>query len=478
MKSIIVCALLLLFVSKETQAQQVEDAVRIANSNGTISSRAAALGISYAGIADDYSALYYNPAGLSLLAKREFSIGLEYLRTSTTSDFFQVGSSIGSSIVSPTNCGMVFPFKTKVGTAAIALGYNYESSLDNTLQFDGFNPSSSIVQSLVNETSDLKTNLAYQVSIADTKGSGKLHSPIVGNVQQTGFITERGGIHNLTGGGAISLSESFSVGLNIAGKWGSFKYDREYKEFDKNNIYNYWDTLNFNNSDFSSLTLNENIDQQISGISATVGLQGRFGDAFRFGVTIKSPTLYHIDENSSRSISATFDDSTTLKPIYPSSSGSFAQNNSYEIITPFVFGLGFSYHLEGLTVSTAAEYNDLTQLHFSHGQPELIRLNTNILRTLAGILTYGLGAEYEIPTTSLILRASYTGITSSYANSSESTKIFGVGCGIYVAPNVRLDFATRFSSYSQTRSNYGETGSFVNYKFSPTQVSAQLTYRY
>jgi len=478
MKLTIVSFIVLLCSEIHSTAQQVEDAVRIGNSNGTISSRAAGLGISYSGISDDYSALFYNPAGLSLLAKREFSIGLEYLRTSTSSDFLQSGSSIGSSIVSPTNCGFVFPFKTKTGTAAIAFGYNYESSLDNTLQFDGFNLTSSIVQYLVNETSDLRTNLAYQVSIADTKGSGKLHSPIVGEVQQTGFITERGGIHNVTGGGAITLSESFSVGLNIAGKWGSFNYDREYKEFDINNKYNVWDTLNFNNTDFSSLTLNENITQQISGLSATIGFQARFGDAFRFGVTIKSPTFYHIDENSARSISATFDDGTILTPLYPENSTSFAQNNSYQIITPFVFGLGFSYHLEGLTVSTAMEYNDLTQRHFKQAQPELLRLNTEILRTLAGIITFGVGAEYEIPNTTLVIRASYTGVTSSYSNSSAITKIFGAGCGIYVAPNVRLDFAARLSSYSQTRSNYGVAGSFVNYTFSPTQVSAQLTYRY
>jgi long-subunit fatty acid transport protein len=477
--TVVYCAIVV-FGSMTALAQLMEDAVRIANSNGTISSRAAGLGIAYSGIADDYAALYYNPAGLSLLAKKEFSIGLEYLRTSSTATFFGVGSSIGSSIVKPTSCGMVFPFKTGVGTAAIALGYNYESSLDNTLRFDGYNPSSSIVQNLVNETPNLYTNLAYQVSIADTIGRGKLHSPIVGNVQQTGFITERGGIHNFTGGGAITVSPSFSVGLSVAGKWGSFNYAREYKEADKNNVYKVWDKLTFEDTDFSSLTLHENISQQIAGVSATVGLQGRFSDAFRFGVTIKTPTLYHIDENFSRDISATFDDGNTLVPIYPNNGNSFAGNNSYEIITPFVFGLGLSYHIEGLTVSTAVEYNDLSQLHFDEAQPGLLRLNNDILQKLTEMVTYGVGAEYEIPTSAVIVRASYMGITSPYLSGVTSTasKIFGAGCGIYVAPNVRLDFAARYSSYSQTRSNYGTSGSFVDYTFSPLQVSVQLTYRY
>lgn len=481
MKSTVFCIIVLVCFAMSVQAQQVEDAVRLGNSNGTVGSRPAALGISYAGISDDYSALYYNPAGLTLLAKKEFSIGLEFMRTSTTGNFFQTSSGIGSSIVSPTHVGMVFPFKTKMGLASVAFGYNYESSLNNTLQFDGFNPSSSIVQSLMSETSDLNSNLAWQVSLADTRGSGKLHSPIVGNVQQTGFITERGGIHNFTVGGALNLSETFSVGANVAGKWGSFKYMREYKEFDKNDVYNFYDTLNFTNTDFTSMTLNETIDQQLSGVNATIGLQGRFGDAFRFGVTIKTPTFYHIEEDNSRSISATFDDGNTYIPVYGNGDNAYIGKNSYDIITPFIFGLGLSYHTGGLTVSTATEYNDLTQLQFNEAQPDLLILNNEILKTLTGIISYGVGVEFEIPNSVVIVRASYMGVTSPYSNTAidGASNIFGAGCGVYVAPNVRLDFAARYSTYSQARSNYAmSSGSVVDYKFSPVQVSAQLTFRY
>ncbi len=482
MRSTLICTIVLLCYAMSVEAQQVEDAIRLGNSNGTVGSRAAALGISYAGISDDYSALYYNPAGLTLLAKKEFSIGLEFMRTSTTGNFFQTSSGIGSSIVSPTHCGMVFPFKTKTGLASVAFGYNYESSLNNTLQFDGFNPSSSIVQSLMNETTDLNNNLAWQVSLADTRGSGKLHSPIVGNVQQSGFITERGGIHNFTVGGALNLSETFSAGVNVAGKWGSFKYMREYKEFDKNDVYNFYDTLNFTNTDFTSMTLNETIDQKLSGVSATIGLQGRFGDAFRFGVTIKTPTFYHIEEDNSRSISAKFDsDDKIYTPVYPNSDNAYLGRNTYDIITPFTFGLGFSYHTGSLTVSTAAEYNDLTQLYFDEAQPELLLLNNDILKTLTGIISYGVGVEFEIPNSVVIARASYMGVTSPYSNTAinGASNIFGAGCGVYVAPNVRLDFAARYSTYSQSRSNYAmSSGSVVDYSFTPVQVSAQLTFRY
>ncbi|MBI3260052.1 MAG: hypothetical protein HYZ54_11335 [Ignavibacteriae bacterium] len=480
MRKIILYSVIILFTCLTSKAQFVEDAVRMANSNEPISSRAAGLGISYAGIADDYSALYYNPAGLSLLAKKEFSIGLEFLRTSTTSDFMGNSSSIGSSFVSLSHVGIAFPFKTHIGIGAVAVGYNFEHSFDNTLQFDGFNPTSSIVQSLTGETTDLEQNLAYQASLADKATNGTLHSPIIGNLQQTGFITERGGIHNFSVGGSLSLSQSFAVGLTIARKWGTYHYARKYDESDKNDVYTVWDSVNFTTSDFSSLTLNENLDQEFSGVSGTIGLQGRFSDAFRFGVTIKTPTYYHISEVSSSSITARFDNGFTGIPKYPGNGNSYDYQNSYDIITPFIFGFGFSYHSGGLTVSTSAEYNDMSQLQFNNALSEIMSINNDILRTLTGSVTYGLGAEFELPNSPVIIRASYTGISSPYANTAikGSNQYFGVGCGIYVAPNARLDFAGRYSAYSQTRSNYGTSGSFVDYNFSPLQVSAQLTYRY
>ncbi len=480
MRKTVLYSILIVFSCISAKAQFVEDAVRMANSNEPISSRAAGLGISYSGIADDYSALYYNPAGLSLLPKNEFSIGLELLRTSATSDFMGNSSSIGSSFVSLSHLGMAFPFKTKIGIAAIAIGYNFEHSYDNTFQFEGFNPNSSIVQSLINETSDLEQNLAYQASLADKAANGTLHTPINGNVQQAGFITERGGIHNFSVGGSLSLSESFAVGLTLARKWGTYHYARKYDESDKNNVYTVWDSVNFSTSDFTSLALNEYLDQEFSGVNGTIGLQGRFSDAFRFGVTIKTPTFYHISEVSSSSITAKFDNGFVGVPKYPGNANSYDYQNSYDIITPFIFGFGFSYHTGGFTVSTAAEYNDMSQLQFSNAQLEIISMNNDILRTLTGSVTYGLGAEFELPNTPVIVRASYTGVSSPYANTAidGSNQYFGAGCGIYVAPNARLDFAGRYSTYSQTRSNYAAAGSFVDYKFSPLQISAQLTYRY
>ncbi len=480
MKStILVLALLLGY--RTASSQTIEDAVRLTTPNGYITTRAGALGLSYAGIADDYAALYYNPAGLSLLTKNEFSIGLEFMNNNTTTSFLQTSTPLRSSFVSPIHCGMVFPFKTKVGIAAIAIGYNKESSFNNTMKLSGFNSTSSIVQSLMEETTDLSQNLAYQVYLADTVGTGKLHSPLKGNVEQSAFISERGGIHSFTVGGGIALSKTVSVGLNVSGKWGSYQYANEYSEQDSKNNYSINDPGTFTTVDFTSLALSSAIDQDFSGVNATFGLQGRFDNTFRLGMSITTPTIYRIDEVFSRTISATFDNGDKATPKYPSGEESYNGQNSYEIITPFVFSASFSYHYEWITISAAASYKDLTQLHFDEAQPALLRLNNQILTTLNGSLTYSFGTEVEIPSTPLVVRAGYTAVSASYINDIEGAeqKILGLGAGIFLAPNVRLDLLTRFNSSSQPRVNYGtgEESRFV-YTSSPAQMSVQFVYRY
>ncbi|MBK9249859.1 MAG: hypothetical protein IPM69_17590 [Ignavibacteria bacterium] len=482
MKSTFLLLLIVLLQGTSISAQTIEDAVRYSTTTGYSTARAGAMGLSYSGISDDYAALYYNPAGLSLLTTSEFSVGLEFMKMNTSTNYLQTSTPLSSSFVSPTNCGFVFPFKINNGIAAIALGYNHEGSFDNTMEFTGFNTISSIVPSLMNETSDLFQNLAYQVFLADTiGGTGKLHSPITGNIQQSGFITERGGIHSFTAGVGISLSKSVSVGINFSGKSGSYTYSSEYQEFDKLNTYNFNDKINFSSVDFKSLILNSDIDQQFSGVNGTVGIQGRFDNSIRFGVTIKSPTFYRIEEVFSRTISATFDNGDIATPKYPENESSYNGRNTYDIITPFVFGASLSYHYQWITLSAAAEYNDLTQIQFDDALPELLKLNNQILKTLNGSFTYSIGTEVEIPTTAFILRAGYSGVSASYQNDivGAEQSIIGLGAGVYLAPNIRLDLLSRFSTYSQPRANYGngDEARYI-YTVSPTQISVQFVYRY
>ncbi len=475
MPFIILFAAVFFFGASFAQAQFIEDALRFIQDNGYVTARAGGLGVAYNGIADDFAAISYNPAGLALVQKNELTFGLDFIRQSTSTSFWGRQETLGSNTAFPTHIGIVSPFSTKQGNAAIAIGYVYENSFFNTSSFGGFNPISSIATSLMNETSNLGDNLAFQTYMADTVGGGTLKTPIKDSVWQQGFIRERGGIHNLSGGAGFDLTPNVSVGFTITGKWGSYSYSREYQERDILNIYNTFDKVNFTSVDFNNLILNESITQSISGIGGAVGIMARLEDFLRFGFTVKTPTFYQIDEHFNRDLTANFDNGDQNKAEQPET------RNSYNITTPFVFSAGISLHLKDLTFAVGAEYRDVTQLQFSDAAPSVERLNVEMLKTLVGQTVYGFGAEYEIPESPFVARASYTGITSPYGRdiAGAKTDVFALGGGIYLAPNVRVDMLFLKSDVSEIRANYGDGSQSQHIAtMSPLHISAQLCYRY
>ncbi|MBA7474613.1 hypothetical protein ES707_09967 [subsurface metagenome] len=74
---------MILIVSTSLNGQNDLDAVRPFTGLGGPGSRASGLGLAFTGIADDITALYYNPAGLAHLTRVEFNLGLTYLNVAT-----------------------------------------------------------------------------------------------------------------------------------------------------------------------------------------------------------------------------------------------------------------------------------------------------------------------------------------------------------------------------------------------------------
>lgn len=85
-------------------------------------SRAGGLGLAFTAIADDITALYYNPAGLAHLIKREINLGLTYLSIAT--DVSAQGASSTATITATRlgNAGFALPLPDLKLT--VALGYH------------------------------------------------------------------------------------------------------------------------------------------------------------------------------------------------------------------------------------------------------------------------------------------------------------------------------------------------------------------
>src|SRR3970040_823665 len=87
-KLLIIPICLILINPLETKAQNINDALRVAIPGLGSTARALGMGNSYIGLSDDGSAAFFNPAGLGLLKRLEFTGGLNYSGFDNDVDFF------------------------------------------------------------------------------------------------------------------------------------------------------------------------------------------------------------------------------------------------------------------------------------------------------------------------------------------------------------------------------------------------------
>lgn len=468
--------LLTLFSFTSLYGQFIEDALRYTIPNSMIAPRASSFGVSFYGLSDDISGLFYNPAGLSYIGKSEISIGLGFNRNISETDYLFNKLDRRSNSSYLTHFGIAVPVKEFEKQVIAGLGYFHENNFLNYYDYSAFNPRSSIISSLTQYgPKDTNSNIPYFLWLANNK----FFTPIKDSVQQNVYVNEDGGLHNITGGFSILLTKNVSFGATFSGKFGKYTYYREFKEFDIYNKYNFFDSSGYTNVDFNSFTLKENITQKISGISGSIGIFGTLENFLRFGATVKFPTYFQVEEEFRRDAYAKFDDGWEPNPYEPKENS----YNSYKITTPFVYAAGISIKVLDFILTGGVEYFDVTQLRFSDAPPEIDRLNTRIVRELVGQVQWGLGIQYAPPILPIEFRAGFSSITSPYTKDipNATTNIYSLGMALYIAPNVRLEPTFQYVTNSILRTNY-ETSDELSKNYilnvTPIKIGLQLTYRY
>jgi len=468
-------------------AQFLEDALRYSNSNTFANQRAAGLGISYLGISDDFAATFMNPAGLALVTSNEITLGLNLSRNTATTTFATNPTSESSSYFLPTHLGFVAPISGS--SASVSIGYVLENSFNSLYQYSNNRDSGrvalspSIVPQLVIGNPELANTLALAWYDSTRRSYG---TPIQRGMVQQGDIRERGAIHSIAGGGGWNIAKNVSLGLSLVGKFGSYSYSNSFQELDAYNNFSVFDpSIPATTSDVRSIDVLQNIDQSIMGVGAILGLQSRYGDNIRFNISVKTPTFYSIEEDWSQEFGSTFDNDDRLN-------SSSAGKNSYNITTPFVFGAGISVHLMGITFTAGGEYVDATQIEFgdpaSDGDTQFLGTentfakyiqakNLEIRRQLVNQTTWGFGAEYVVPETPFVFRGSLQSTSSPYTVDipGATISIFALGGAIEIAPNVRLEGAVRFISFSERRTLF-DTFSYT-IDNTPKQITVGLSFR-
>jgi hypothetical protein len=468
-------------------AQIPEDALRLGTPGIGVGARAIGMGGAYTGVASDFSALYWNPAGLAQAVHGEFSMGLNYNRIGNTGTYFGTGEQYTVNATNLNTLGLVYPIPVQRGSAVIAFGFDRQSSFAGGLSFNGFNPNSSIIQTYARDgdyrPADPTTNLAYELYLADTTlTGGKWISPVTGKLTQLGKILESGGLNNWSVGGAVDIGKNLSAGITLTYLSGSYRYDHTYREEDPNGRNIGLATY----QTFYSLALNDYIADDIAGWNAKFGLMYRVPDVFRLGITIKTPTAFNIHETfgtpASSPAAAVLGTGGAIKTAtFDPGEGS----NQYDINTPWVFGAGASLILRDLVLSADAEYTDWTQLEFANASGDVLANNQQIKQIFVGTTTLRGGAEYDIHQIGVRLRGGYMYIPSPFRGDPTSfdQKFITAGLGILLGESTMVDVAYAHGMwntfvYSYTDPNGVVAPPSVTEKLSTDNFFLTLTHRF
>lgn len=473
----ILAVIFLMLIAFEAKAQYMEDGVRLLNTNGIISSRSGAMGVGFNGIVDDISSLYYNPAGLSLIPKSELSIGFGMANINNDNTFLGQMKSMDVNDEFISHIGVASPLRSNTGlNSVIAVGYFREASFDNNIKIEGFNSQSTYIRH--NAESGGTSSIAHEAKLSN--GS---ETPYQKDLQQSAFIDESGGMHNIVGGAGFELTEKFSIGFTLTGKWGSFAYSKDFKEIDVNNIY---ETMSDDlYGDLQQFRMKNHTQQDISGISGSFGLLAKPTNNSRISIGVKFPTKYSIDEEFYTDYYIDFDGENNYLDLEQPE----LYYSSYSIYTPFVYTLGASFNIVGLTTSIGLEYSDASQLDFSSSSADIDQfideINQYIIEDLGSQIKYGVAFEYEIPNANMFVRGGYTKVGSPYKDKDlygDLDRISG-GLGILVGKDLMLNFTFITIGRDEKRVLYGEESiseTYTTYDVSNSNMyfGLGLNYRY
>lgn len=391
----------LFLLAQNVAAQEIT----IGNDFG-VGARAMGMGGAFIGVSDDYTALYWNPAGLSQIKWMEFFGGLSYEKMKSETEYFGNSDSTFSSDTRPNAFGLVLSVPVVRGGLAFAFGVNRLQSFDSRISFQGFN------------TLSVKED------------------PLYGELYVDRLETRSGGINSYSFGAAVDIAPGVSIGGNIGFLSGRYEYELNLDADDTEN-----------NELLDGFSFLDTISSDYFGVESKVGLLARFGELLRFGATINIPFDFSVDEYWTEDTYISDDDGQNESS---GDEGTFG----YDISRPFRFSVGLSVMpISTLILSADVAYTDWTQTEYSDPPAEDIDDNY-FIDNYSGTYQLRVGGEYTIPDVGLRLRGGYIldpkPYTPDYVNIDSDRKFITLGIGMLMEEVISLDLAYVRGTYSES----------------------------
>ena len=397
--------------------------------------RAMGMGGAFAGLADDFTAVYWNPAGLAQMQQREVSVA--FLRNArenrAVTGLGTATESRATADLSNTrfgSLGFVYPVPVYRGSLVLAAGFNRVKDFDWVLDYPPVPVVRDEAGAVVGDSLAFDDSFRHEGELAITSVAG-----------------------------AIDVSPSVSVGLTLSLIGGDDESSSEFVSIDTEDF--------FYERRFTDREVFE--DDYGTTWTATLGAMVRTpreDPRFRFGLTMSTGPSHKVDFTH-RAPPETAFSSVELDngEVTEAPSEDFA--SSYEIALPLSFGLGVSGRpVPQVTLAASVHATEWTQTEYTGKDPFELRTDTSFEDQYVDVLRWHLGAEWQVPWLALDLRAGYYADPLPFVGPRDPTaapdevnnplvrvlrdrRFLTLGAGVSLEEAVRVEAAYTRGNYEQ-----------------------------
>lgn len=348
-------------------AQNDIDALRYSQLEFGGTARFSSMAGSMGAIGGDFSTLGFNPAGIGVYRKSEFTVSVGMQGARTYSDYYGSATEDRKLDLHLNNLGLIGTIKrdsSKTGWRSFnfGIGYNRSTNYNTRSMVQGYNTQSSLLDTYVaaangHNSADFdafSTDLAWQTYLMNYDSAAAPNTyyhviPRYGEMQKRA-VNRSGSL----GETSISFGGNYRDLILIGGSINivSANYSEEmvFEERDEA------DSI----ANFKSFTLSQTLDTKGYGINFKAGVIVKPTDWLRIGAAVHTPTAFTFSDTYSSTMYSDLEGGVTYD--FNSPLGAY----DYNITTPFraMGSLGFIIKKYGL-INVDYEYVDYSDMHLN-----------------------------------------------------------------------------------------------------------------